>query len=149
VKEEAEAKNPGTECSFVNAGVSFVAPPSWKMTRSENLVFSFETPKGVVAVSLLHPGQETHEDRAKALAPPGVAWSRTGTELEGAEALEARWEAEAPRAGVSWMMVRPNHRLWITAVGSPGIREAAAPVFRSLKLSAPTSANTPGGSPPE
>lgn len=134
--EKAASIDNGTECSFVNAGVSFTAPPGWKITKNEGMIFAFETPRGEVSVSVLQVTGETHAERAKQFQPTGD-WSPSTSELAGAEALAAAWTSDAGREAGSWWLDRKNHRLWIGAEGKKGIRADAAILIKTLKLSEP------------
>lgn len=132
-REEAASLEHGTECSFVNAGASFTAPPRWKITRNEGMTFAFDTGRGEISVSVLQVTPETHAERAKAFQPTG-AWSAGASELPGADLLAATWETDRAREAYSWWLDRSNHRLWIGAEGKRGIREDAAALIRTLKL---------------
>lgn len=141
-REEAASLGHGTECSFVNAGVTFTAPPRWKITRNEGMTFAFDTGHGEISVSVLQVTPESHAERAKAFQPTG-AWAAGTSELQGAELLAATWETDRAREAFSWWLDRPNHRLWIGAEGKHGIREDAAALIRTLKLSDPAPSPQP------
>ena len=135
-KAEAASGQSGTECSFVGAGVAFTAPGTWKLTKNADMTFEFRAPEGAVSVTVLQVSRETHLERARTLEP-GADWRSGDSELPDADFLSGRWTSGGEREGNSWLMDRPTHRLWITAVGSPGIREALKPLFKSLTLTAP------------
>ncbi len=136
LREEAASTEHGTECSFVNAGVTFTAPPGWKITKNEGMTFAFETPRGQVSVSILQVTGETHAERAKQFQPTGD-WAPATSELAGAEALAASWTSDAGREAGSWWLDRTNHRLWIGAEGKKGVRADAAVLIKTMKLSTP------------
>lgn len=142
-REEAASLEHGTECSFVNAGVTFTAPPRWKITRNEGMTFAFDTGRGEISVSVLQVTPETHAERAKAFQPTG-AWVAGTSELQDADLLAATWETDRAREAWSWWLDRSNHRLWIGAEGKHGIRDDAAALIRSLKLTDAAPPEEPG-----
>ncbi|MCE9583608.1 MAG: hypothetical protein K8T20_14080 [Planctomycetes bacterium] len=138
----AEAASPaqGTPCSFLNAGIEFMAPSGWKLVRNEGMTFAFDTGRGEVAVSVLQVTAETHAERAKSFQPT-ADWAAGASELPGADLLCATWRTDSKREADSWWLDRPNHRLWISASGKPGVRSDAASLIKTLKLTEPAPAS--------
>ncbi|MEK7469449.1 MAG: hypothetical protein AAB074_18905 [Planctomycetota bacterium] len=142
LREEAGSPAHGTPCSFVNAGIEFTAPPSWKITEKEGMRFAFETSHGVIAVSVLQVTGETHGERAKSFQPTGD-WKAGTSELPGGEALFASWPSDPGREAGSWWVDRTNHRLWVSAEGKKGVCADALAVFKTMKLSEPAPVEKP------
>jgi hypothetical protein len=146
-----EAASPGRSGQpyiFEGAGVEFVALPSWKLTKNENLVFEFKTPEGQVSVAILHLEARSHEDRVRAIEPQ-AEWGVKESELPQAECLGATFtRSGAQQSAVSYWLERKTHRLWVYASGKPGIRNSLKPLFESMKLSEPAPPRKPPPRPP-
>jgi hypothetical protein len=142
LREEASSELHGTPCSFVNAGIEFTAPPSWKITEKEGMRFAFETAHGVVAVSVLQVTGETHGERAKSFQPTGD-WTAGTSTLPGSDTLFASWSSDPGREAGSWWVDRANHRLWVSAEGKKGVCADATALFRTMKLTDPVQVEKP------
>ncbi len=136
-QDRAHPDGAGTECTFINAGVTFTAPAGWTLTKRDGMVFGFDAPRGTVAVRIVPSSPQPHEEAVAGEAP--APWSPSTSELPGASCLTTQWNDGAQsRHGTSWWIDRGTHRLWILAVGDTRLRRDLKPLFDSFRLDPPT-----------